>query len=217
MNELIECSKCHLPKDALEFRKYRTYCKGCENLQNKEYKQNHKNEIKTYNKEYRVEHKEEAKKYTKQYRIENIDDIKAYRRSYQKEKRRTNPAYKLKQSVSTYINIMLKSNNSSKNGESCLKYLPYSLEKLKEHLESLFEPWMTWDNWGLYNWQTWNDNDPATWTWHVDHITPQSDLPYTSMKDDNFTICWALENLRPLNAKQNISEGPARIRHKKAV
>ena len=27
------------------------------------------------------------------------------------------------------------------------------------------------------------------------------------MEDDNFKKCWALENLRPLSAKQNIVDG----------
>jgi len=30
------------------------------------------------------------------------------------------------------------------------------------------------------------------------------------MEDENFKKCWALENLRPLSAKQNIIEGNRR-------
>ena len=51
--------------------------------------------------------------------------------------------------------------------------------------------------------------------WHIDHIIPQSLLPYSSMEDDNFKKCWALSNLRPLSAKQNLLDGANRIRHKK--
>ena len=47
--------------------------------------------------------------------------------------------------------------------------------------------------------KTWNDNDQSTWTWNIDHIIPQSTLPYTSMDDEIFKKCWALENLRPLS------------------
>jgi hypothetical protein len=49
----------------------------------------------------------------------------------------------------------------------------------------------------------------------IDHIVPQSDLPYSSMNDENFQKCWALENLRPLSAKQNYLDGMTRIRHNK--
>lgn len=71
---------------------------------------------------------------------------------------------------------------------------------------SQFEPWMTWGNHGRYS-KLWNDNDSLTWTWQIDHIISQSKLPYTSMTDENFKKCWALENLRPLSAKQNIIKG----------
>jgi len=33
---------------------------------------------------------------------------------------------------------------------------------------------------------------------------PQSDLLYISMSEDNFKKCWALSNLRPYSAKQNL-------------
>jgi hypothetical protein len=118
------------------------------------------------------------------------------------ERRRTDPNFKLRQYLSNYIKYHLLKNKSSKNGNSMLNYLPYTMDKLKIHLESLFETWMTWNNHGMYNTKTWNDNDQSTW--NIDHIIPQSDLPYTSMKDDNFKKCWALENLRPLSVKQNI-------------
>lgn len=55
---------------------------------------------------------------------------------------------------------------------------------------------MTWKNWGIYN--------SETWIWQIDHIIPQSKLPYVSMGNENFIKCWALDNLRPYSAKQNI-------------
>ena len=51
----------------------------------------------------------------------------------------------------------------------------------------------------------------------LDHIIPRSDLLYTFMNEESFCKCWSLSNLRPLSAKQNIIEGPARVRHKKVV
>jgi hypothetical protein len=75
---------------------------------------------------------------------------------------------------------------------------------------------MNWDNQGVYNAKTWNDEDQSTWKWQIDHIIPQSDLPYYSMEDENFKKCWALENLRPLSAKQNVLDGTRRTRHKKS-
>jgi uncharacterized Fe-S center protein len=44
-------------------------------------------------------------------------------------------------------------------------------------------------------------------TWNIDHIIPQSSLPYNSMEEENFQKCWALENLRPMEAFANIKKG----------
>ena len=72
---------------------------------------------------------------------------------------------------------------------------------------------MTWDNWSRYNPETWDDNDPSTWTWQVDHLKPHSTFNYDSMEHPDFKKCWALENLRPLSAKQNVLDGITRSRH----
>ena len=138
-----------------------------------------------------------------------------------KEKRKKNVIYNLRINVSNTINKMLKYNSSSKRGRSIKEYLPYTIEELKQHLERLFSHpnnldmngnvWMTWGNRGIYNPQTWDDNDPTTWTWQLDHRIAQSKLPYTSMEDENFKKCWALENLHPLSAKINIQDGNRRL------
>lgn len=73
---------------------------------------------------------------------------------------------------------------------------------------------MSWNNYGAYRRSVWDDNDPSTWTWQIDHIIPQSDLPYQSMEDEKFKICWSLTNLRPYSSKQNLLDGVQRNRHK---
>ena len=57
---------------------------------------------------------------------------------------------------------------------------------------------MTWENHGVWH--------PTEKRWHIDHIKPQSVLleGVTSMDDPKFRECWALENLRPLEAMENI-------------
>jgi len=124
-----------------------------------------------------------------------------------KNKFKQNIQFKIRNLISKEINVHLKNNGSSKNGESCLKYLPFTVNQLKEHLEKQFEQWMDWSNHGLYRTKIWNDDNMSTWTWQIDHITPCDALPYTSMDDENFKKCWALENLRPLSAKENLKKG----------
>jgi hypothetical protein len=78
--------------------------------------------------------------------------------------------------------------------------------KKEKHIEDQFEPWMSWENHGNYDPSTWDDEDPGTWTWQIDHIVPQSKYNYTSMEDEAFQQCWSLDNLRPLSAKRNVEE-----------
>jgi hypothetical protein len=184
-----------------------------------------KDDIKEYNKKYQLENKEKIKMQQKIYQIENKEEILKYKNEYrinnkeiinkqQKNRRIENPEIRARSNISSLINKYLKKNNSSKNNRSCLQYLSYTIKELKDHLEAQFEPWMTWQNYGLYSAKIWDDNNPATWTWQLDHIIPQSDLPYSSMESDNFKKSWALENLRPYSAKQNLLDGVKRIRHK---
>jgi hypothetical protein len=73
--------------------------------------------------------------------------------------------------------------------------LGYSIETLARHLERQFLPGMSWSNIGK---------------WHVDHILPQSMFRFTSSKDVDFKLCWALANLRPLWAKDNVKKNASR-------
>ena len=67
-----------------------------------------------------------------------------------------------------------------------------------EHLESKFEPWMNWGNYGAY--------EEERLKWHIDHIRPKSLFIFISPEDKEFKECWALENLQPLEAIKNIQK-----------
>lgn len=170
----------------------------------KEYRLNNEDKIHNYNANYYKNNLEKEKARKKKYVNENREKVKATKRNYERTRRRQDPIYKLKWYISNSIRKNLNNKNLSKNGESCWKYFGYSQTELKNHLENLFEHWMNWDNWGNYNPKTWNDSDPSTWTWQIDHIIPHSTFNYKSMNDKLFKECWALENLRPYSAKQNI-------------
>lgn len=216
------CKKCGDDKELNEFITYKnakkqiryTYkCKECNRkLFNTYYKDiyypNHKDLIDNKNKKYNKNHEDELKEYREEYRATNIVMINKKAR----DKRSIDIFYRLRSNISSNINQSIKKSLSSKNG-SCLQFLPYTIQELKIHLEKLFEPWMTWENYGRYN-SEWNDNDQNTWTWQIDHIIPQSDLRYVSMLENNFKKCWSLENLRPFSAKKNLVDGSSRIRHK---
>ena len=176
------------------------------------------NDVSSYRKEnketiseYKQVYYEENKDRIRDYQSDNKDKIQQAQNEQRRERRRNDPNFKLRTYISNCVRDVLK---GRKNKESTWDNLSYTPQELKEYVEKQFEPWMTWDNQGRYDPKTWDDNNLATWTWQLDHIIPQSNLPYASMEDANFKKCWALENLRPLPAKQNIVEGSNRSRHK---
>lgn len=157
----------------------------------------------------RAEKKTEKKRMkARLYAKKRLDKASAYKRRMM----HSNPVYRMRKNLSACVAHVLQRNGGRKN-MSFMKKVPYTMDDLRAHLEKQFEPWMNWNNYGLYRTDSWNDNNPATWTWQLDHIIPRSDLPYSSMDDENFQKCWALENLRPLSAKVNVVEGTARVRH----
>jgi len=208
--------------------------KMCKNCYNNQYYLDNKSEIAIHNKKYYLDNSEALNEANKLYYLSHKDDYDQYHKSYRKNNKnkisynkklfyvenrekiikaslkhsafrlKNDPSFKLRGVISATIRSALKRLKVSKNGISFTKYVSYSINELKEYLEKQFEPWMTWDTYGMYNARIWDDNDQSTWKWNIDHIIPQSKLLYTSMNDDNFKKCWALSNLRPLSAKQNL-------------
>jgi len=64
------------------------------------------------------------------------------------------------------ISESLKSIGSKKNNTT-INIIGCSIEYLKLYLESKFEPWMTWENYGKYNGQ-------FNYGWDIDHKIPLS-------------------------------------------
>lgn len=195
--------------------------------------------VKKYNKKQREKHAEEYAAYMKEY-AKNNPALKEYQKEYHKnpEKRKRinflnsqntkrkmkeNAAFRIARYVSNEIWRALKDKGGTKNGRSIWNYLPYTIIQLVQHIELLFshpdnldsngKVWMNWNNQGTHI--GWDDNDPSTWRWQLDHITPHSDLPYDSIEHPIFLKAWALSNLRPLSAKQNHEDGVNRTRHQK--
>jgi len=215
------CSKCKIEKDLSTFSKskrgkggYRAECKDCEKLYRKinskrrqEYKKSYYEDNKTQIKEYQKNNQEEIRKYKQEWCKKNTEKSKIHRRAYLNDRYKSDPLFRLHRIVSKATYESLRKIDSSKNNQSVLKFLPFeSWAKLKNHIEKQFEPWMTWDNQGKYDPKTWNDNDQSTWTWQLDHIIPQSRFKYSSMNDEEFRKCWALDNLRPYPSKHNVTE-----------
>ncbi|KKN61319.1 hypothetical protein LCGC14_0523100 [marine sediment metagenome] len=165
--------------------------------------------IKAQKQVYNKKNIEKQQKDKKRYYLANQERIKNKRKNYYNDNKEK--VLKCNKLWNTANSEKMSEYHSSKRGESITKYLPYSIDKLKKHIESQWETWMNWDNYGKYKLDSWNDNDSSTWKWNIDHIVPRSALVYDSMMHANFCKCWALDNLRPVSAKENLYKGSKRI------
>ncbi len=104
-------------------------------------------------------------------------------------KKRATPRGTIENRMRVNINQSLK---GGKDGRKWEELTGYSLDKLMSHLEKKFTQGMNWGNYG---------------EWHIDHIIPNSAFNYSSPNDLDFKNCWALKNLRPLWAEENMSKG----------
>jgi len=105
-------------------------------------------------------------------------------------KRRSTMKGKLANTMSSRIRKVLKNTKNNYHWESLVGYTAC---QLKQHLEKQFKEGMTWENYGFYG-------------WHIDHIIPISVFNFSSPDDIDFKRCWALSNLQPLWAKDNIKK-----------
>jgi hypothetical protein len=141
-----------------------------------------------YFSEWQKNNQEHRKKYLKEYREKNADDIRKTKREYERNRKATDPLYKLVANFRTAIWTVLKENRVDKN-QSYFDVLQYTPEQLIVHLEKQFTERITWENYG---------------EWHVDHKQPISSFNIQEMGDSEFMKCWSLENLQPMWGEENI-------------
>lgn len=172
--------------------------------------------------EYRAETKDRRAQYDKDRYREKRDEIRARSRAWReanqerklennriwairnpekaresalasKRRRRQCPQVRLSAAVSSQIRISLV---QRKQGRKWEILVGYALADIRNHLERQFLKGMSWDNYG---------------DWHVDHILPIASFSFSGPDDPEFRACWALTNLRPLWARDNIVKRDKRL------
>jgi 5-methylcytosine-specific restriction endonuclease McrA len=106
---------------------------------------------------------------------------------------RSNAKGRICANISEGVRASLK--KGGKAGQKTFRILGYSVAELMLHLERKFEEGMCWENYGRNG-------------WHIDHIIPLSAFNFHSVEHADFKRAWALSNLQPLWASENISKGP---------
>jgi hypothetical protein len=193
INTTKTCSCCKVIKSTELFSKsssykdgYDFYCKSCRYETNKKWfeknkekkeafdkkwRENNREQINSRVKEYRNNNKEKIKEYRdnnkenyKKWVLDNKEKRKEYNRIYKTNKRKNDPLFKLISNIRIVVAYSLKSKSFKKQSKT-ENILGCSFEEFKQHIESQFEPWMNWDNYGLYNGE-------LNYGWDIDHKIP---------------------------------------------
>lgn len=96
---------------------------------------------------------------------------------------------RLSNAIRTNIRDALHRKGGDKKERGWESLVGYSIKDLMKHLQKQFIDGISWENYG---------------EWHIDHIIPVSKFNFTSIDDFDFKRCWALSNLQPLWASENI-------------
>lgn len=115
-----------------------------------------------------------------------------YQKRRNREKRALDPSFAIRERISAQVNLALR---GKKAGRSWETLVGYRLADLMAHLERQFLPGMTWANRA---------------DWHIDHIVPLTSFKFTEANDPEVARAWALSNLRPLWAADNIRKSGSR-------
>lgn len=147
-----------------------------------------------YNKRWRIRNPERIKEtdrlHTKRRREtpEKLVGRRAYMNHYVLSRYHRDPSFRLGMNLRRRLRLSLnRKNKSARTAE----LLGCPIVWLEVHLESLFKPGMTWENYGS--------------AWHVDHIKPCTKFDLTDSEQQR--ICFHWTNLQPLFAGENIRKG----------
>ena len=197
-----KCTKCGIEKEDSEFSKdnraknvLHSQCKECSKIYNKKNIENRHKKAKEYYKDNSEHIKEKSNEYNKnniehkkEYNKVNSEHIKEKQNKRHKERRKTDPLYKLICKTRNLIRQSLKRGGFEKTSKTAY-YLGCTYEEFMIHIENKFQEGMTWDNYG---------------EWEYDHIYPVSlaeseEHLLTLNHYTNFQPLWAEDNRRKGN------------------
>lgn len=156
-------------------------------------KRNSTPEQQIYNKErnalFYAQNKESISERKQAYRQRRKHSINRRTGSYQIERRQVDCVFRLRCILRSRLSHAVRGNYKA---GSAIKDLGCSISDLKLHLESKFQPGMSWDNYGHKG-------------WHIDHIIPLSSFDLSD--PEQLKKACHYSNLQPLWAKDNLKKG----------
>ena len=164
----------------------------------KEYNLKNKEQILKQAKEYYLKNREQKREYNKEYYLKNIEHFKEYnsklenrerRRNRQNNRYNTDINYRLLTICRARLQAALKGESKS---ASTMKLIGCTSDELRSHIESKFEPWMTWENQGRGGWD-------------IEHI--KACAKFNLVDPEQQRICFNWSNLQPMEHIANIKKG----------
>jgi hypothetical protein len=209
MEQTKKCIKCgrELPLDQFYFRKdtgkYRSYCRTCRNTGDATWRKNNPDKCSEASRRWSESHPGELAKRSAKWRKDNPEksreigarcrknhpEYNANKIKHTKARRAIDLGFKVKSNIRNAMWAALR--NNIKAGHT-IELLGCPIEDLRSYLENLFQPGMTWDNYGKYG-------------WHIDHIIPLSYFDFNDPEQQK--RAWHYTNLRPMWAIDNIKKG----------
>lgn len=221
---------CHKPIDSFGKRKkskdgYYGVCKECRYSDTKNWRKNkvysdehiinekerkskyysdNREEILKRSKEYRENNKDRAKDYKKNYYNKNREKLIEYSSNYHLNKLKNNDFYKFQCNIKCLIRNSIKCKGYKKKTKTT-NILGCSIEDFRIYLESKFESWMNWENYGKYNGE-------FNIGWDIDHIIPISD----AKNEEDIIRLNHYTNLQPLcsHINRNIKRDKVYLQYK---
>jgi len=182
-------------KEISEYNKvYRSNHKEYFEEKNKEYHDTNKEQISERKREYYLKNRKKYLEYRKKYYLKNKEKVNKQSVVRINERKNTDEQFKLKCNIRCLIHSTIKLSGYRKNSKTT-EILGCTFEEFKTYLESKFESWMNWDNYG--NW----DGQPKELnvSWDIDHK-----IPISSAKTEGDVIRLNhYSNLQPLCSYEN--------------
>lgn len=167
------CKKCEIEKEIIQFSRNKNYKDGfenhllCLNYQSDTFYYYHFYIACIENqKKYYINNKDVVKEKYIEYYYDNKEKAILNGTKYKKNRKKIDIIFRLSSDVRRMICTSFKNKGYTKNSRTA-KILGCSYEEFKIYLESKFEPWMTWENKGIYNGE-------LNFGWDIDHIVPLS-------------------------------------------
>ena len=171
--EYKKCNKCKCDKLIGEFAAHKTckggvdsICKICVTERKRLYREKNREFLREKNKEYKKINKEVITEKRKLIYIRDKEKIKEQHTKSVKKRMLNDTVYRLKNSIKSLISTSIRKNGFKKKSRTH-EILGCSISDFKIYLESKFEPWMNWENKGLYN-------GKLNFGWDIDHVIPVS-------------------------------------------